>query len=469
LGVTFTDSSTGTITNRLWDFGDGSTSNTPAAQVLHAYAAGNFRVKLTATGPLGSSSRQRNNYISVTNAPAKLLVTPASQNFGQVAIGGSNALPFQVINLGSLSLTGSVTTTLPFSVASPGGPGFTLAGGQTSVVLVAFSPSSTLTYSTNVVFTSNGGNSTNTVTGSGLTPPQLIVTPSSLNFGITAVGSNVQGSFSATNLGSAPLSNCAASLSNGPFRIVSGTPFDLPGFGSTNVMVSFSPTNAGSFSNVLIFTSGNRGASTNALTGIGASAPLADFVASPTNGFAPLTVSFTDSSSGTITNRLWDFGDSSTTNTTATSFAHTYAAAATNVVKLTVTGPLGSSTRTSYITITSANQLVITSIRIVGSDVLVGFTSKAGQVYRLEYVDNLSPAAWQTVADNVSGTGDVVIAAHFGGAGRPFRFYRVRLLTNTEAEASVSPSLGKAPRQVTWVDTSAGYVADFLLDFGDGS
>jgi len=174
LAVTFTDNSTGTITNRLWDFGDGSTSNTPAIRVVHSYFAGTYRVKLTVTGPLGSNSRQRNNYISVTNAPARLLVTPASQNFGGVVIGHTNTLPFQAINLGSFSLTGSVA--IPsgsrFSLAS--GSPFTLAGGQTSAVLVAFSPSATITYSTNLIFTSNAGNSTNGVSGTGVLPPLLI-------------------------------------------------------------------------------------------------------------------------------------------------------------------------------------------------------------------------------------------------------------------------------------------------------
>jgi hypothetical protein len=37
--------------------------------------------------------------------------------------------------------------------------------------------------------------------------------------------------------------------------------------------------------------------------------PVADFYATPLNGYAPLIVQFTDASTGTVDTRLWDFGD----------------------------------------------------------------------------------------------------------------------------------------------------------------
>ena len=64
LPVTFSDSSTpgpGTITNRHWDFGDGTTLDTSATSVSHTYGSpGNYVVTLTvtdSTGPSGSTSR----------------------------------------------------------------------------------------------------------------------------------------------------------------------------------------------------------------------------------------------------------------------------------------------------------------------------------------------------------------------------------------------------------------------------
>jgi len=80
--------------------------------------------------------------------------------------------------------------------------------------------------------------------------------------------------------------------------------------------------------------------------------PVASFIATPTSGTAPLPVNFTDTSTGAITNRFWDFGDGSSTNTLLTSFAHIYNSAGTNTVALVVAGPGGFSTnvRTNYIT-----------------------------------------------------------------------------------------------------------------------
>ena len=71
----------------------------------------------------------------------------------------------------------------------------------------------------------------------------------------------------------------------------------------------------------------------------------ASFTGSPTNGTEPLTVTFSDTSMGTITNRSWDFGDTTTTNTTTNSMVHTYTAG-TYPVTLIASGDAGASTNT---------------------------------------------------------------------------------------------------------------------------
>lgn len=80
-------------------------------------------------------------------------------------------------------------------------------------------------------------------------------------------------------------------------------------------------------------------------------APLAAFVADKTTGAHPLAVQFTNQSTGDVNTYLWDFGDS--TSATTASPLHSYAAAGTYTVKLTVTGPLGNNlgTRTGYIVV----------------------------------------------------------------------------------------------------------------------
>ena len=81
------------------------------------------------------------------------------------------------------------------------------------------------------------------------------------------------------------------------------------------------------------------------------SVPVAQFTGSPTSGVAPLTVSFSNTSTGTITSYAWDFGDGG--SSTAAAPSHSYAAAGTYTVSLTVTGPGGSNTQTrsNYVTV----------------------------------------------------------------------------------------------------------------------
>jgi PKD repeat protein len=85
--------------------------------------------------------------------------------------------------------------------------------------------------------------------------------------------------------------------------------------------------------------------------------PVASFTGTPTTGAEPLNVSFTDTSTGSITNWFWDFGDSNTTNVTTNVVSHTYAAG-TYTVTLIVSGSNGAGTnsQTGYITALTAFQ-----------------------------------------------------------------------------------------------------------------
>src|SRR5678816_2472232 len=221
LTVNFSNSSTGTITNIFWDFGDGTTTNTSAASLAHIYAGPSTNtVSLTASGPVGTNTMTRAAYMVVTNLPPKLVLSPTNVDFGPVIVGQSRTQQFQVFNPGQLVLTGSVAVASPFEIA--GASSFSVGGGQSNLVLVRFNPTAEGSFSNDVVFTSNGGNSTNRASGSG------------------------------------------------------------------------------------------------------AFVPVAGFSGSPTSGFWPLTVNFSNSSTGTITNIFWDFGDGTTTNTSAASLAHIY-------------------------------------------------------------------------------------------------------------------------------------------------
>ncbi|MFN7975006.1 MAG: PKD domain-containing protein [Acidobacteriota bacterium] len=86
----------------------------------------------------------------------------------------------------------------------------------------------------------------------------------------------------------------------------------------------------------------------------GAGGPTADFSGTPRSGPAPLAVTFTDLSTGSITAWSWTFGDGGTSAVQNPS--HAYLAPGSYDVALAVTGPGGSDTRTKlgYITVTGS-------------------------------------------------------------------------------------------------------------------
>ena len=102
---------------------------------------------------------------------------------------------------------------------------------------------------------------------------------------------------------------------------------------STNVNPSDTYTNVGSY-NVTLQAIGSGATNTLTLTNyvVVSPVPAASFSAAPTNGFTPITVSFSNTSSN-ATSYVWIFGDGSTaTNANPT---HTYTA--TNTTAYTVT------------------------------------------------------------------------------------------------------------------------------------
>ena len=84
-----------------------------------------------------------------------------------------------------------------------------------------------------------------------------------------------------------------------------------------------------------------------------ATAPVSAFVAAPTSGSAPLSVAFTDHSTGTIASWAWDFDNNGSVDATVPNPTHLYNAAGNYTVTLTVNGPAGSdaATKTGYIVV----------------------------------------------------------------------------------------------------------------------
>ena len=110
-------------------------------------------------------------------------VTPATQDFGTVPVGGSADKSFTVKNLGGDILTGNASTSSPFSIVSGGS--YSLAAGQSQLITVRFSPTATGVFLGNVAFT-GGGDAGGLLTGAGVTTSTLTITKTGASNGTVA-------------------------------------------------------------------------------------------------------------------------------------------------------------------------------------------------------------------------------------------------------------------------------------------
>ena len=176
----------------------------------------------------------------------------------------------------------------------------------------------------------------------------------------------------------------------------------------SNTTVTNTYTNAGIYT-VVLTANGSGGA--NSLTNMAYIVvtnppPVAGFSGTPTNLFVTQTLTFTDASTGSITNWVWNFGDgNAVTNTSIASVMHAYAEAGTYTVSLTVTGAGGSgnSTLANYVVVKPMSVIGGVAMTTDGKLVFSGTNGPAGEQYRILTTPDVSlPLAnWTPVWTNV--------------------------------------------------------------------
>ncbi len=299
LAVDFTDATAGDVTSWAWDFGDGSTST--QQNPTHTYTtAGTYTVTLTATGPGGSDTLVRTNYVTADPRP------------------------------GADFTAGTTTGTAPLSVffvdsstESPTSWHWDFGDGGTST---AQFPLHTFTapgsYDVTLIATNACG-------------PDTIVKPGFIT--VTAPAPTAAFSADATDV----CVGASVGFTDDSTGSVTSWAWDFgDGATSTDQNPSHAYALPGTYTVALTVT-GPGGSDTATQTDLIAvsAGPTADFTASTTTGLAPLDVDFTDLSTGAPASWAWDFGDGGTS--TQQNPTHTYAAAGTYTVKLTVTGTCG--------------------------------------------------------------------------------------------------------------------------------
>ncbi len=146
--------------------------------------------------------------------------------------------------------------------------------------------------------------------------------------------------FAEPNTGQAPLTVNFTDQSSG--QITAWTWSFGDGGTSDQQNPSYTYFEAGTYTVMLTVIGPGGAATTSETITVEAGPPSASFLSEPGTGVVPLTVSFTDLSSGVITSRAWNFGDGDSSN--EQNPVHTYQAAGTYTVTLTVTGPSGTDT-----------------------------------------------------------------------------------------------------------------------------
>ncbi|MEW6053884.1 MAG: PKD domain-containing protein [Nitrospirota bacterium] len=316
LTVNFTDTSTGSPTSWAWTFGDGGSST--LRNPSHTYNnPGTYTVSLTATNAYGSDPETKTGYITVlacAQPPYISFLNPSSGNVDQsiMIYGRSFASPYLVFFNG---VQATVTYTSPWQLVAK------VPAGATSGPVWVEGPAGCI--SNEKPFTVIG--TLPAPVANFTASPTSGTAPLTVNFTDTSTGSPTSWAWAFGDGGSSTLQNPSHTYNNPGTYTVSLT--------ATNANGSDTETKIGY------------------ITVSSPAAPVANFTGSPTTGTAPLTVNFTDTSTGSPTSWAWAFGDGG--SSTLRNPSHTYNNPGTYTVSLTATNANGSNTltRTNYITV----------------------------------------------------------------------------------------------------------------------
>ena len=244
-----------------------------------------------------TSSGETLYYLSA--ATPAINVNPTALNFGNVNVGSSSTLSVTVANTGTgdLIISGVTSPSAPFSKIADTCSNQTIVQGTNCTISIQFAPTVSGTFSSSFIIQSNDPtmpNYTITLTGTGISGPQIVATPNPLDFGTVNVNSPSILTVTVQNTGSQNLTFTSITNPASPFSIVSGgTCTNSTTLAPTNtctIRVQFIPTTENTFNGSFIINSnaGNAPAYTISLTGIGRAVPQISISPNPVN-FGNLT------------------------------------------------------------------------------------------------------------------------------------------------------------------------------------
>jgi len=214
-------------------------------------------------------------------------------------------------------------------------------------------------------------------------------------------------------------------------------------------------------------------------TGTEHNPPVADFTATPTSGAGPLTVRFTDTSTGLPTSWYWFFGDNLLS--TEQNPSHIYMQSGTYTVNLVAINANGYTikTKTDYITVTQADALTANFAATPTSGpapLQVQFTDQSGG----------GPTSWFWIFGDGTASTDQSPSHTYSQAGTYTTSLTVRNTAGLTSVKEGTITVTAAPQTllaaftvntqtavagqtiITGTDTSTGSPTTWYWDFGDG-
>ncbi|MFN8395264.1 MAG: PKD domain-containing protein [Bacteroidia bacterium] len=526
LVVQFTDLSTGPVTTWSWNFGNGNTSNlqNPAAVYV---TPGTYTVTLTVSGGGFNDSEVRTAYITVFQNPTAGLVNstprvgcaPLTVCFNDISTPGSGAINGWLWDFGdgntstqqnpchTYAAAGTYTVSMVatdvngcnntvvmlnyVSVSTPPTANFT--GSPLSACApplnVSFTNTSTggagpLSYQWNF---GDGGTSTAT------SPTHTYNATGS--YTITLIATDVNGCAdtivrnSYVNIGSVTAAFTPSTTTICEGQSVTFTDASTGGantwqwtFGDGGTSNAQNPTHtyatAGTYTVTLIASNGGCADTVTQTALITVNpAPVANFVADTTVSCeTPLTVNFTDLSTGNPNTWLWDFGDGNTS--TAQNPSHTYTAPGNYTVTLTVTGPNGC---TDQVVFNNYIQITEPVADFIGTPIMgciplpVAFTDLSQSIFPIvswqwDFGDGNTSTAQNpghTYTTPGAFTVSLIIVNSAGCTDTLIRPVYIQAGTPPIACFTVNPTIACVNDPVQFTDCSTN-ATGWFWDFGDG-
>ena len=237
-------------------------------------------------------------------SPVTALLTGPTTNFPTTTISSSSQQTLTLTATNTVTVTGLKSSSSQFSVGTPS-PALPaqLVSGQTIKIPLQFTPTQTGLIGGTLEAETNQGTVSFAMSGTGQSASaQLISSPPVVSFGGTAIGGQLSGVATFSNVGGAPLTINAVKLPAAPFGATG-----LPKAGSTlaagssvTINVTFEPTELGGFNSEI----GLETTAGNATVGLTGSAGLPGVlkVTNEQNGFGEVEVGKTATKSFTVMN-----------------------------------------------------------------------------------------------------------------------------------------------------------------------